>query len=1060
MSEDIAHFTFLPYYRTGLVAALDKTEGDRGSVTIKLKAKIGGGEETFDQAIKLIGPGDLIGIVQKAIVRVDPKPNTNDFEPNYLAAIEFFDEDYPWQHSFIPPNSNQLIPWLALVVFEEGSGEFEGPKEQGPDLPRFINVIKPGLLPPPEQLWAWAHTHLNAFEASAEKPKEALLALTQNPALGCSRIIAPRRLEPNKAYHAFLVPTFEAGRRKGLLPQTNPPNRVMAWVNQEPVDLPIYFDWKFRTGAEGDFEALAARLKAKEPDSTVGRQPMNLSRPLPGMNLPAIKNKKNKPVLELEGALQTPGKSPSVTDWESTSKTEFQKWLAGFINLGEVWTITSKGKIVDAPKLPNNTKLPIVLPPSYGRWHANVNVLEPLQADSGWLEQLNLDISNRVAAAFGTKVVQKHQEDFMARAWKQYGELFEVNRFRIRAHLFRELLTSTNIKHLTPLSDANLLATTSLAHARILINDEPERKTVFGKTAASVLPVATIQPTMRRILRKNGPLSKRFDRSQNLLQSLVDQVSTGQSKFAPALNQPDGRLNLGNWGDKNTLPGEIEWLCWIWEKLPSWLRILLESFLSILKQIPILGSFFQYLLTKMAICNSKNALSAKEITPKAIEDVKSAVSWVPTVISGVTPTLRQEDKAPASENPLFTSIAWNFRQAALNSANWLTLAIPAPVARPLYDVKSAATATKDALLPYKTVLERINFIIKLPDWVNLPEYDPLELIMAFPKFDDPTYEYLRNLSDEYLVSNLSKIENNTVTLLETNRRFIESYLVGLNHEMARELLWRGYPTDQRGSYFRQFWDVRSVPGSQDQKGNIVEVFKDIHPIHGWKKNGVLTELGRNPPVGREIKDNLVFVIRGDLLRRYPNTHVFAVKAVINEQERSKRPKDGFQSFKRKAGTEVKEKIFGPIQLGDDIFGYGFNLTERDVIGEVDGLGWYFVLQEPFSEPRFGLDEPVSEPKSDEDVGKILDSDKNPSTNVKDITWASLAKDLVTYKGMSVIDLTKHTLSNQDIKVLNSSGTVKISWNKDAADMAMILLQTPVRVYFHGSAMLKKEPNNP
>ncbi len=40
------------------------------------------------------------------------------------------------------------------------------------------------------------------------------------------------------------------------------------------------------------------------------------------------------------------------------------------------------------------------------------------------------------------------------------------------------------------------------------------------------------------------------------------------------------------------------------------------------------------------------------------------------------------------------------------------------------------------------------------------------------------------------------------TLLRTNNRFIEAYLVGLNHEMGRELLWREYPTDQRGTYFR------------------------------------------------------------------------------------------------------------------------------------------------------------------------------------------------------------------------------------------------------------------
>ena len=40
-----------------------------------------------------------------------------------------------------------------------------------------------------------------------------------------------------------------------------------------------------------------------------------------------------------------------------------------------------------------------------------------------------------------------------------------------------------------------------------------------------------------------------------------------------------------------------------------------------------------------------------------------------------------------------------------------------------------------------------------------------------------------------------------------NERFIEAYLAGAQSRVLRELLWREYPTDQRGSYFRQFWDV-------------------------------------------------------------------------------------------------------------------------------------------------------------------------------------------------------------------------------------------------------------
>ena len=58
--------------------------------------------------------------------------------------------------------------------------------------------------------------------------------------------------------------------------------------------------------------------------------------------------------------------------------------------------------------------------------------------------------------------------------------------------------------------------------------------------------------------------------------------------------------------------------------------------------------------------------------------------------------------------------------------------------------------------------------------------------------------------------NINLIPPNSITLVETNQRFIESYMVGLNHEFARKLLWREYPTDQRGSYFRQFWDVKGI----------------------------------------------------------------------------------------------------------------------------------------------------------------------------------------------------------------------------------------------------------
>ena len=76
--------------------------------------------------------------------------------------------------------------------------------------------------------------------------------------------------------------------------------------------------------------------------------------------------------------------------------------------------------------------------------------------------------------------------------------------------------------------------------------------------------------------------------------------------------------------------------------------------------------------------------------------------------------------------------------------------------------------------------------------------------------------------------------------METNQKFIESYMLGLNHEFSRELLWREYPTDQRGSYFRQFWDVSGYFDDQNLgEEALKEKLKDIPPIHRWRKNSEL-----------------------------------------------------------------------------------------------------------------------------------------------------------------------------------------------------------------------------
>ena len=108
--------------------------------------------------------------------------------------------------------------------------------------------------------------------------------------------------------------------------------------------------------------------------------------------------------------------------------------------------------------------------------------------------------------------------------------------------------------------------------------------------------------------------------------------------------------------------------------------------------------------------------------------------------------------------------------------------------------------------------------------------------MAYPEIDLPMYKPLADYSSELFLPNINFIEQNSISLLETNQEFIESYMVGLNHEFSRELMWREYPTDQRGSYFRQFWEAQGFHDTDNlSPEELKEKLRDIPPIHTWLK---------------------------------------------------------------------------------------------------------------------------------------------------------------------------------------------------------------------------------
>jgi hypothetical protein len=272
-----------------------------------------------------------------------------------------------------------------------------------------------------------------------------------------------------------------------------------------------------------------------------------------------------------------------------------------------------------------------------------------------------------------------------------------------------------------------------------------------------------------------------------------------------------------------------------------------------------------------------------------------------------------------------------------------------PVDPPLaaeLDLGALRATVLQRLDPADTVAARMASIVST---VGGPWFaaDPIEPIMAAPSYPQPMYVPLRDLNQDYLLPGVELIPPDSLGAVVANHQFIEAYMVGLNHELARQLLWNAYPTDQRGSYFRQFWDVAGYspqPGDPTDPVALTELLKDIPPIHTWP---AARALGLNENRTDVVVDNVVLLVRGELLRRYPNTDIFAGKAKAGSGGEHGRVLDE---------TDERHPIFRGT-LAPDITFFGFNLSVDDARGGTADSpeGFFFVFQEQVTETRFGLE---------------------------------------------------------------------------------------------------------
>jgi hypothetical protein len=893
-----------------------------------------------------------------------------------------------------------------------------------------------------------------------------------NAAHNLSRLVCPRRLDDHTSYVACVVPTFLAGAQAGLglTPATTLAPAWGTAANfggGDPfgiVELPVYYWWTFGTAEEGNFESLARKLRPAVAPPGVGRRRVDATGPWSGLALDVGDSGAEIVVSGPVVSPQPPENSPEE-QWPPEPRQHWEpaitSALAEKLNQPDAQAHTpAPGPPLVGPPLYGGT---------HAR-QPRIETEPPANATQPrWFRDVNLDPRNRIVAGLGTRVVQAEQEDLMLAAWNQVIGVEAANRALRLAQLAKHVGASLHRRHLARFTDAAVVAVTERVHAKVL--DAPQ-SSVWASIQASSLPLAVTCGAFRRLARVRGPVVRAAVSSRPQRALAVEALSVRDDRrttdWVIPYAAPDGVRGLGEAAagrltediasrigarvDRETLLAQ--WRAELAKPAPSdhltqaelsrtqitgTLDLGRESVASLVERLVStapterqMEADFESALTGAShavllrvLVEVADGAGVREIQVSRGDAKRLRLDIVgesedrTRVLVGrdallafsgrATDAVRRHDiTVPFDE---FERSGARLRVLAGSSlriesrkvlagleAIGAKVVLDDPFAEPArarIDVPGLGLVKK--LDPAITVPARIAGRLKsgsgrLPGWLRPGWFDDLrvEPVMAHPRFKYPMYEPLHRYDREWMVPGLGLIKRpDMATLLETNNRFIEAYLVGLNHEMARELLWREYPTDQRGTYFSSFWT--GAP----------ELVADMHQP-AWR-NG---ELGSH--VDPALDGQLVFLLRGDLVRRYPGVVAHAAREAGLE--------DGIPTFE--ADSPITTLFH--VHLPPNVLLVGFAMKKERIA--TPGETWWFTLSENPTEPRFGLDPARNEPVSRDSL-----------------VWTDFG---VGAPG-GFLDATQHT----NIAFEGSR------WGASSAQVAYLLFQLPARAAFLAKTMV-------
>ncbi len=1079
---ELGSAVFLSWVRGGITKDSQSTGGQG---LPRLRAKVGvdllttAANDHVDAAFDLLGPADTSGFSPAQVLRTDPKASEPAAEPNYLASIEFDAPEIPWLLSPTASTPEAVQPWIALVVVVDEPGRLES----------RAGTVHPVLrcdatqLPPCQESWAWAHAQIIPHSG---RSNQDMLTDPTEVTKTLARLICPTRLRPNTKYLACVVPTYAAGVETVFGGDAAAAGDKPAWGASGQVTLPVFYHWRFRTGPIGDFEEIATELKAVKAETLKGIGRSNLAI-APG-GLPGLEGE--PPAIPAVRTLLTTTAEIDALAAETVA-ANVQKQLA---------------EIVTPDAAPADP--PVVQPPAYGRWPAQLDHID--QNTGGWISGVNLAPSQRVIARLGGDVVRTQQEELVAEARRQAGAYLAARRARDLLRLGELTATRLTQRRFTDVPSARVIAMARPAHFAIQFDEtvdvatrlsgatvDPgmlmpalnqvatrssrqmgvnarsvraglvtgafdhtfrspdasvaEQPIDFGKvneiyTRASLMdkvvdnvPMAKLIEVAPQVIAAQTTLVDKFTAQQFEIQPIDPDVrrrrvraTQGQSPFQRSFNvmndvsfvvpveevHPDvdvqrvGRVHLN---EEVVRPIDDQILVHpVDEGAPvlhvregqqfhvdegiaaeAAVRLTADEQTTISNTIfETLGPTFatlnqgqaaQPIATDAFVLDATTAQFGKTFREKVGGD--DAVVQV-SVKASVRAQLGLTAPAPILRDQLTADVQARFDQAVTQvTLQTLLPSIAYPAATNvigLNDVAQACTVGLAVAGTYKTAADSIirrnkAAFILLPTEINLG---------FVPTFTAPLASRLERSLNSWILAGASSIPANGITLVSTNPSFIESFVVGANHEVAGEMLWRDVPSDPRGTVFTRFWANSELP-----------------PVHKWMAN-----LGGNVDNGRPL---VAVVMRSPLLRRYPNTIIYAAKRLETP---------GDNSFTPDPATITPVLYQGFIEPDAT-----FSVIDLDINKARDpDEKWFILISQPVTDARFGLDE------------WIKAEDPPPPQDWNDLTWRHMG------------DATLRPRPGSPPQPANPGDAV---WGRSAADLALILHQDPFRIVLPAASYL-------